>query len=197
MADSERVRAFLAVPPDPAWAESARALLAGLRPRLPDASWTRPESWHVTLRFLGGIERRRLGFFSETISREAARLPGAHLSVAGPIVLPLRGPARVLGLELRCSCEVVVLLARAAEAAAREAGLEPEKRPFRPHVTLARVRRPWPSGAIALFRDGAGAWTFPRWPLRSCALFESELLPGCAVHTRLAEWALAPEGVSA
>ena len=49
------MRAFLALPPDPAWTESARGLVAGLQPRLPPASWTRPEAWHLTLKFLGEI----------------------------------------------------------------------------------------------------------------------------------------------
>ncbi len=152
----------------------------------------------MTLRFLGGISRPRLSNFAEAISREAARLPGAELSVEGPIVLPPSGPARVLGLELRCSGDALASLARAAEAAARAAGLEPEKRPFRPHVTFVRLRERWPADAIALFRDEARAWEFPPWPVRSCVLFESRLAPGGAIHTKLAEWPLtAPEGVSA
>ena len=55
MSDSNRVRAFLAVPASDAWIASAHELLGGLKPSLPDASWTRPASWHLTLVFLGEI----------------------------------------------------------------------------------------------------------------------------------------------
>jgi hypothetical protein len=66
---------------------------------------------------------------------------------------------------------------------------EPESR-FSPPRDLARVRRPG-LRARSPFRDGAGAHRGGRL---SCAP-SSELLPGGAVHTRLAEWALAFEGV--
>jgi 2'-5' RNA ligase len=200
MSDGQRVRAFLAVPPDPAWSESAKALLSRLRPSLPDASWTRPESWHLTLRFLGEVSRERLAEFASRIGTAAARRAPSRLAPGGPVVFPPRGPARVLGAAFAedSGAAALAALASDAEECARAIRLEPERRPFRPHVTLARIRRPWPPDAVARFRDGLGGWSFPSWPVGACVLYESRLAPEGATHTTLGRWTLpAAEGRTA
>jgi len=197
MAEADRVRAFLAIPPDPGWVESARALTGRLRPELPEASWTRPESWHLTLRFLGELSRDRLASFGSAVGYAAGRLAAAKLVASGPLVFPPRGPARVLsvGFEANAGAEALAARAGAAESAAQAAGLAPERRPFHPHVTLARLRRVWPAEALERFRSTAKAWTFPVWTARSCVLYESRLRPEGAVHSPIAEWGLsAPQG---
>jgi RNA 2',3'-cyclic 3'-phosphodiesterase len=192
MSESGRVRAFLAVPPDPDWADSASRLIAGIRPAMPDASWTRPETWHVTLRFLGNVSREELAAFAESVGRAVSGIPSAGLRSGESVVFPPRGPARVLGVGFR-SAEGGDRLAEAASAAercARAIGLEPERRRFHPHVTLARLRRPWPPSAVESFRGEVGAWKFPTWPLGRFVLYESRLEAGGAVHTPAAEWTL-------
>ncbi|MGE5277474.1 MAG: RNA 2',3'-cyclic phosphodiesterase [Acidobacteriota bacterium] len=193
------MRAFLAVPPDTGWSESARALLARIRPALPDASWTRPESWHLTLRFLGEVSPGVVSRFASAIGDGLERLEAGALSTEGAVVFPPRGPARVLGVELAedGGPGVVAEMARRAEAAARGLDLPPERRPFRPHVTFARLRRPWPGEAVARYRTQADGWTFPVWPVQSCVLYESRLAPEGAIHTPVASWALAASGQTA
>lgn len=194
------VRAFLAIPPDPPWSASARALLNRLRPELPSASWTGPESWHVTLKFLGEVSRESLSAFAAAIGSSFRRLSGALLSTNGALTLPARGAVRVLGVGFRSDpgSGAVSDLAREAERAARQLGLVAEKREFRPHVTFARLRRPWPSEAVARFRFEADGWAFPEWSVQSCVLYESRLAREGALHTPVARWALGePEGASA
>jgi 2'-5' RNA ligase len=190
MNDGSHVRAFFAVPPDPGWSESARELLARVRPKLPDAAWTRAETWHVTLRFLGDVSREQLSTFAAAISRGAGASSGSNARVVGPVVFPSRGPARVLAAELGSAGAAWEVLGRLAEAGAREAGLEPERRPLRPHVTFARLRRPWPHDALARFAEEVRAWRFPLWPVRSCVLYESQLAPGGAIHRAIGDWPL-------
>lgn len=180
------VRAFLAVPPDAGWSESARRLLAGLRRDLPEASWTRPETWHVTLRFLGDVSPEALERISRSMAESAAGLGPASLIARGAAFSPPRGPARVAGIALEGKGD----LAAAAETCARRAGLGAETRPFHPHVTFARIRRPWPLEAVARFREAADSWKLPAWPVRSFALYRSELRPEGAIHTAIARWEL-------
>jgi len=108
----------------------------------------------------------------------------------------------VLGLGFAASSsalEPLGELARAAEHAARKLGGPEERRAFRPHLTLARVRRPWPREAVERFRSEAEAWEFPEWAVRSCVLFQSRLSPHGATHTPLREWTLSgsPAGARA
>ena len=184
------MRAFLAVPGDPAWTASAQGLVARLRPTLPSASWTKPESWHLTLRFLGEIGEAAARRFAEALDPAGGALRAVALPPGGPVVFPPRGRPRVVGIGFAPgdALEELGVIARVAERAARAAGCEPEVRPFRPHITLARLREPWRASAVERFREAADAWPFPDWRMRSIVLYSSRLDPAGAVHTALHEW---------
>jgi RNA 2',3'-cyclic 3'-phosphodiesterase len=184
------VRAFLAVPADPAWVDSARELVGRLEPALPRASWTRPQAWHLTLKFLGEIDDGAAVRFGEAIEASAAL--EAEVVSRGAIVLPSDGRARVLGVGFAPGLGLSSLarLAAKAEEAAVDIGVAPDARPFHPHVTLARLRSPWPAAAVRSFRDEVDRWAFPAWPVRSCVLYRSRLDPSGAVHTPVREWGM-------
>jgi 2'-5' RNA ligase len=194
------MRVFLAVPPDPAWADSARGLVDRVRPASPPASWTRPESWHLTLKFLGEITEDTAEAFAKAIEPAFAAAPAGSLAPGGALLLPGRARPRVLGVgfaERSAGFASLSAVAAAAERASRDLGGEPETRAFRPHVTFARIRRPWPAEAVELYAREADAWRFPDWPVRSAVLYRSRLAPSGAVHTPLREWVLAGEAAGA
>ena len=195
------MRVFLALPRDRMWIESAREFLSQVRASLPDASWTREESWHVTLKVLGEVEPARAREYAAAISPSVLDALAGELPPGGPVMFPALGPARVLGIGFAASpaLDSVTALARAAEQAARTLGLPAEDREFHPHVTLARLRRPWPRADVELYREQAARWTFPAWQARSAVLYESRLGRDGATHTPLEEWSFAggPRGVRA
>jgi 2'-5' RNA ligase len=201
MPERAGIRAFLAIPSDGLWVESARGLLARLEPALPRASWTKPSSWHLTLKFFERMPPELVPEFGAAIGRVAEELMPGEMLADGAVVFPPRGPARVLGVGFAPSpaVEEVSRLAREAESQARALGLPEEKRAFHPHVTLARLRSPWPVEAVETFRREVEAWTFPAWRARACVLYESRLLPEGAVHTPLEQWSFigGPRGVRA
>ena len=184
------MRTFFAVPGDAAWVASAREFTARIRPRLPAAAWTEPGSWHLTVRFLGEITEAAAERFSEAIAPAAAALLETELPVAGPVVVPSRGRPRVLGMSFG-AVQALGEVARAAEETARAIGCAPEERPFRPHVTLARLRGPWPTAAVEEYCESARAWAFPAWRVRSVVLYRSRLDAAGAVHTPVREWTAA------
>jgi RNA 2',3'-cyclic 3'-phosphodiesterase len=188
------MRVFLAVPPDPAWVERARALVERVRREAPSASWTRPESWHLTLKFLGEVSEETAEAFGRALDPPlGAAVPGS-LVYAGALLLPGRNRPRVLGAgfaEGSGGLAALADIAAAAEAASRRLGGEPETRTFRPHVTFARVRAPWPREAVDRYAREADGWSFPEWPVRRCVLYKSRLAPTGAVHTPLREWTMA------
>lgn len=97
----------------------------------------RPESLHVTLAFLGYRPEKEIEQIAETVRESTA--PAPWLELLAPVQRPLRGRARLFALP-----------ALSPGAESLQAGLErnlveggfyePEKRPFWPHVTVARVR---------------------------------------------------------
>jgi 2'-5' RNA ligase len=184
------VRAFLAAPPDADWVGGAREWTARVRASSPSASWTRAETWHVTLRFFAEISEEQAAMLAERVAPRAAAIAEGDLAVAGAVVLPPRGPARVLGVgfEPSSTLEALASLVEEAESAARAAGLSAHERPFRPHVTFARIRRPWPVSAVSAYRREADAWRSPPFRARAVVLYRSRLEPGGPVHTPLQEW---------
>jgi 2'-5' RNA ligase len=194
------VRAFLAVPSDPRWVESARSLIDRLRKDLPNASWTRPESWHLTLKFFGDVSADFIARFAEAIDPAAFETVPGEIQAGAAVVFPEHGRPRVLGVGFSSSLgvEAVTRLAGAAAEVAARLGSR-ESRPFHPHVTFARIRNGWPGRAVDDYRREIEAWRFPTWRARSCVLFESRLDPAGAVHTPLKEWSFqgGPRGVRA
>jgi 2'-5' RNA ligase len=195
------IRAFLAIPTDGLWVESARGLVARLQESSPRASWTKPSSWHLTLKFFEKISAETARAFAAAISPVAAGVVPGEILADGAAVFPPRGPARVLavGFAPSAAAEEVSRLAREAEEIARRLGLEAERRPFHPHVTLARLRSPWPPAKLEAFRQEVQSWPFPPWHARSCVFYESRLQRDGAVHTPREEWSFAggPRGVCA
>lgn len=118
-------RLFLALIPP---ARSLAALRALRRPETPGVRWTDPDTWHVTLRFLGDCD----------VEDVAAALAGVEL----PHVTPRLGPT----VTLLGPTTVVVPVTGARPvhsavlAATRSVGRPPDDRRFRGHLTLARLR---------------------------------------------------------
>ncbi|HSS45490.1 MAG TPA: RNA 2',3'-cyclic phosphodiesterase [Thermoanaerobaculia bacterium] len=184
------MRAFLAVPSEPGWVESTRQLSSRLREALPRASWTPAESWHLTLKFFEDISREQSGHFGDAVAPVAVATVAGEIQASGAVAFPPRGPARVLGVGFEPSETLARIrrLAQEAELQARRLGLPEERREFHPHVTLARLRGPWPPESIEVFRREVERWKFPPWRVVRCTLFQSRLTPEGAVHTKLAEW---------
>jgi 2'-5' RNA ligase len=195
------VRAFLAVPSDPLWVDSARGLVERVQKNLPRASWTRPESWHLTLLFLGEVHPDFVPGFWEALESAAFETVPGEIQAGPAVLFPENRPPRVLGVGFAPSAAVESLtgLAGAAKEAAGRLGVKTEARPFHPHVTFARVRELWREAAMEEYRREVEAWRFPVWHARSCVLFESRLEPQGAVHTPVREWTFqgGPRGIRA
>ncbi len=177
------MRAFFAVELPEDVSDVVSRGLAELRGRLPAARWVRPGSVHVTLRFLGEQEQALLAALGERIAAELAGLPPAEVRLAGGGFFPHERRARVAWLGGRSPG--LEAWAAAVERCARELGVEPEERPFSPHLTLARLERPWGAADVEMFSVAVSNWRLPEFTARELVLFASELRPSGAVHTAL------------
>lgn len=132
--------------------ESIRQRLGLIRAPLSGAKWVEPENMHVTLRFAGDIDGRTADEFADALA--AVRSRPFQLSIAGVGAFGGRDP-RVLWAGVEAGDELDALH-RGNERAARAAGLEPEGRGFKAHVTLARMRGAR-QAAVARFLAETGA----------------------------------------
>jgi 2'-5' RNA ligase len=126
-----RQRMFVAVWPPP----TVVSLLAGTRrPADPGLRWTSADQWHVTLRFLGGVDE-------EERDRLASAFHGLDLGAVTPVEAVLGPATRRFGDRvLYVPVAGLDAVAAAAVAATADMGEPPEDRAFLGHVTLARAR---------------------------------------------------------
>lgn len=127
-----------------------------------------PPQWHITLRFLGLTDQVGL-------ERVCAALDQAPLPAVFPVTFSGLGgfprPANATVVWLGAEGDGLAGLADTVEEAAQQAGFVPEDRPFRPHLTLGRVRPPADiRGIVASFPD-------TRWKMRvdEIVVFRSHL----------------------
>lgn len=147
-------RLFSAIEIPPGIAERLTVLRAGLS----GARWIDPENYHLTLRFIGDVDGPTARDFTYALGD----------IVAPPFELRLNGLGSFGGGKPRAifadiaPSEGLEALRRANERAAREAGLPPEGRNFKPHVTLARLRSARPDAVAAYLerQGGIGPETF-------------------------------------
>ncbi|MCI0425838.1 MAG: RNA 2',3'-cyclic phosphodiesterase [Actinobacteria bacterium] len=131
-------RVFAALPlPD----EVRQALAERIEPlRLP-GRLIPPPNWHVTLRFLGWVDETVYERFLYGLTPvEEMRRFRVTLGRLGAFPNPRR--ATVLWLGVDKGSETMEALNEVTETAAVDAGLDPEERPFSPHLTLSRIRPP-------------------------------------------------------
>jgi len=160
------VRLFVAITPPATARAEIDAAVAPLRAARPELTWSSPQSWHVTLAFLGEVDEAVAPRLAARLERAAGRHPRLELSAAGAGAFPTAPRARVLWTGVRGDQEVLRAMSDSVAAGARRAGAPPpgERRRFRAHITLARCRKPADvRPLVTALADYSGpAWTADR-----------------------------------
>lgn len=141
-------RLFTAIElPDPVRDEIHR-----LHQPIPGARWIAKDDYHLTLRFIGDVDGRTAREFAE----EVARIDCAtfQLQLSGLGAFGGNDPHNVwVGVVPSPELDA---LARAHDRAARNVGIKPDKHPYRPHVTLARLKNTRPDAVARYFNRFGG-----------------------------------------
>jgi RNA 2',3'-cyclic 3'-phosphodiesterase len=180
MAAPETLRAFVAVRIPQNVRMQLLEIQNALKPRLKEVSWTHPDSMHLTLQFLGNIERANVAPLISELSSAAGSRSGFELGL-GKIG---SFGNRVLWAGVTLGEEPLQDLTSKVQRATASFGVQPEDRPFHPHVTLGRCRSAAPGIAAALAKLSLPS--FEPWSVRSFELIQSELLPRGARYSVLA-----------
>jgi RNA 2',3'-cyclic 3'-phosphodiesterase len=143
------------------------------RPDEPGVRWVPAHQWHITLRFLGDAAATTV---AERL--DSARLPSATARL-GPVVSRLGRDVVVLPVEGLGELAAVVA------AATADLGTPPDPRPFRGHLTLARLRHRAACGI-------AGARFHAEFAVPEVELVSSTLHPTGATHHPLTHHPLPP-----
>ena len=174
-------RLFVAIRPP----EAIRDLLIDAMDDSPALRWVECENLHLTLRFIGEVERP----MAEDIAR------ALHLIRAEEFPLRIKGVGRFdqrnggavwAGVEPR---PAVASLAAKVDRACQSAGLEPEHRAFHPHITLARFGRGSKDAVDPFLRRNA-ALASDAFAVTGFTLFESRLSRHGAHYDAVADYPL-------
>ncbi len=163
--------------------------LAGLCGGVPGARWLPPEQLHLTLRFIGEVEGGAFADIAEALSK--IRAAPFTVRLAGVGHFPPRGQPRVLwaGVEDGPRHLGLADLNRQIEARLRGLGLEPDRRNFAPHVTLARLKQV-KLGRVRDFLAHHGDFITGSVAIDEFHLYSSTLGARGAVHVIEASYAL-------
>jgi 2'-5' RNA ligase len=167
------MRLFVGLVPPSAALDDLDAACAPLRTGRADLRWTSRELWHVTLAFLGEVTEETLPGLLPRLERAARRHRAFGLSLAAGGAFSSATRANVLWCGLSGDRKALGDMALSVRAGARRAGAVPdEKKPFRPHVTLARCRAPVDARAIVAALSG---YQGPSWTVEEIYLVRSTL----------------------
>jgi RNA 2',3'-cyclic 3'-phosphodiesterase len=164
------MRLFVGIPLAPAVAEQLSALRQRLERPGDNLRWSAPESWHITLQFLGAT----------SAAQYDCVLAGLHGIDCGAVPVQPEAPGSfhrtgVFHVGVRATPELIALHGAVLSATA-SCGFEPEDRPYSPHITLAR-NRGREDGIRALKPRLGPAPELPSFTATEFLLYESHLGP--------------------
>ena len=190
------MRIFIAVTLDPAVRGEVAALIDGLRRSgtfaAPVVRWVPEGNLHLTLRFLGAVDEPGVSAVGEALAFAWTQTPfTVSLGPAG--VFPPRGAPRVIWLDVRDRANELRALQRELERRLAAIGYARDRQPFRPHLTIGRVKRDARAAGRAIGRAVA-AIEVPaiRWTVDRVVLMESRLASEGAAYHEVAAAPLEP-----
>jgi 2'-5' RNA ligase len=163
---------------DLAWSHASR-----LRDRVPGARWVPRDNYHVTVKFLGRVEDADVASVSAAAAQAASSMVAFEVRIGALGAFPSARRARVIWLGLSDAAGGFAAVASACEDAFEPLGFAAERRPFVPHLTLARLKVP---AAVSFLSDDAVAGTGERFTVDRLTLFQSHLRRPAPVYEPLA-----------
>ncbi len=190
-----RIRTFLAID----LGQAIRKRLASLQDELagiaPDVKWVEYDNLHITLLFLGDVDERESITVCRAAQQVTSALPGFMATVEAVGVFPNARRPRVVWAGVGEGSEQLTELHRGLESRLEELGLyRPEMRPYKPHVTLGRVKGEGPHDALAQSLGKYAEWTAGEARIREVLVMSSELTRDGPTYAILGRAKLQGEG---
>jgi 2'-5' RNA ligase len=182
------VRIFIGIELEDAVRASAAAIAASLREHLGarvEARWIPADNLHITLWFVGEVAEHRAEEILRALGRPFIE-ESFDIHITGAGAFPPSGAPRVFWLGVASGAEGLARLHVEIAVRLRPLGLEPERRPYSAHLTIARIKelrgRDYPQLRAALRTIAADAGTYR---VRAVTVFRSRLSPKGATYEAL------------
>lgn len=181
------LRTFLAIDLPSSLQSSIERHIRMVKRELPGLSWSKPENLHINLKFFGDTTERQIDQIRRAVEPAISQVSPFVVGLKGFGVFPDDRSPRVLWIGLDGALDHLSTLAGYVGQAVVPLGFPQENRPFRPHLTVARVKKD--HRAVSRTLHTLGAFTAPFLGeslfVERVTLFKSELRPGGAVYAKL------------
>jgi 2'-5' RNA ligase len=134
------MRTFIAIEIPNEIKQQIAAAQAGFRNADIDASWPRPEGIHLTLKFLGEVPETQTSDIVRALQNSVRGMRPFRIEIGGAGAFPNARNARVLWIGVTGEMEELNRLQAGVEDAMARIGFDREDKPFKPHLTLARIK---------------------------------------------------------
>lgn len=162
-----------------------------LRGEARQASFTRDENLHITLKFLGEAHDQQIQPLTQSLAKIQVA-GGIQLQADAVECFPDRGPVRIVAARFGGDMKRLDALHRAIEQRCQHLVFAPENRTFRPHATLARARPTLPARVREMLaRLAAELMPGPAMVADEFSLMESRLLPAGSQYVSMARFRFA------
>jgi 2'-5' RNA ligase len=188
------LRLFVALEVPEAVQQGIAAAWAPLRSQERGVAWADPKGLHLTLKFLGEVEERRLPLLETALARAARGSRPLRLQVQGVGAFPSLSSPRVLWVGVIGDREALAALQERVEEELVPLGFPREGHPFTPHITVGRVRAALSPAERRRLGEAAGRVVLPRdlsFEVSRLTLMHSTLTPQGARYRPLHAWPLA------
>ena len=169
-------RLFVAIVPAP----SIRQALVDLDPHIHGVHWTAPDQMHLTLGFFGYVPENLELPLREKLG--AIQFGAFFLPITGIGTFPPKDSPKIVWIGVGTGHPHLFQLHKRVQDAALAIGLEPDLRPWHPHVTLARCRDVT-GGALGKFLKSNAEFHAGMFRVDAFHLFCSKLTPAGPIHT--------------
>ncbi len=194
------MRLFVALDIDDNIREHITRFVDGVREFAPEGRWARPESLHITLKFIGERADEEVDEIKQTLEKTEA--DAVEMKFRGYGFFPSAQVPRVFWLGIQADSKLVAL-ARAVNKRLAALDISKEEHAFNPHLTLARgkggsgaprkQKGDRPNPCFQRLQETLAAQPAPEFGTmmaREFFLYQSQLSPGGSRYTKLAEFAL-------
>ena len=158
------------------------------------ARWVQPENIHLTLKFLGNITPADIDKIGVAMTGAAVEFSPVTLSVSGIGVFPGIKRPRVIWLGLGGDSRSLLALQGRLEEKLAGAGFPKDKRSFKAHLTLGRIKQAANPAVIRQMISEYASLSSDEFTCNQVILFESDLEPSGAVHSKLKQAKLGMNG---
>jgi len=187
--DNEQIRSFIAIELPQNVKNGLAKLISELeKTEHPFVKWANPEGVHLTLKFLGNIPFKQVDEISKAIQEAAQGVLPSHLEVSGLGAFPNLKQPRVLWVGIKGEIDNLLSLQQNIDSTLAPLGFVAEKRPFTPHLTLARLRERASPGERKSFGQLVMSTSFESsysLDVETISLMRSQLTLEGAIYTRL------------